>query len=179
MAQVKKGLILINTGNGKGKTTAALGLALRAAGHGLKVLILQFIKGPWKSGELISIKKISQIEIKSLGAGFINFKDGKPAPDNLQIKNSKDSFNYAKEIVAKGAHDIIILDEILNLVSYKLLDLGDLLDLLKNKPEKLTIVLTGNKAHKKLIEIADTVTEMKAVKHAYNKGIKAIKGIEY
>src|SRR4030065_941871 len=176
----KEGLILINTGEGKGKTTAALGMALRAAGHNQKVLIMQFIKGRFDTGEFRIIKKLKPlIEIERLGKGFIRFKDGKPAPTRAQVKNSSESFDYACKKVASGRYDMIILDEIINLMSYGLLKIEDTIDLIKNKPEKLCIVLTGRNAPRELLDIADTVTEMREVKHAFSRGVKARKGIEY
>src|SRR3972149_5387264 len=177
---LKEGLVLINTGEGKGKTTAALGLALRAAGHNQKVLIMQFIKGRFDTGEFRIIKKLKpMIEIERLGKGFIRFKDGKPAPTRAQVKNSSESFEYACKKVASGRYDMIILDEIINLMSYGLLKIEDTIDLIKNKPKKLCIVLTGRNAPRKLLDMADTVTEMREVKHAFYRGIKAKKGIEY
>lgn len=177
---LKEGLVLINTGEGKGKTTAALGLALRAAGHNQKVLIMQFIKGRFDTGEFRIIKKLKpMIEIERLGKGFIRFKDGKPAPTRAQVKNSSESFEYACKKVASGRYDMIILDEIINLMSYGLLKIEDTIDLIKNKPKKLCIVLTGRNAPRKLLDMADTVTEMREVKHAFSRGIKAKKGIEY
>ncbi len=178
--KVRRGLILINTGNGKGKTTAALGLALRAAGSNLRVLILQFIKGPWKSGEVKVIEKLKPlIEIEQLGLGFISFKDGKPVHEEEQLKNAKESFEYACDKINSRQYDMVILDEINNLVSYGLLKVKDVINLLENKPEEIYIVLTGRDAPEEFIDIADTVTEMKEIKHAYNKGIMARKGIEY
>jgi len=176
----KKGLVLINTGNGKGKTTAALGLALRAAGHNFRVLILQFIKGPWKTGEAKIMEKLKPlIEIEQLSRGFIKFKNGKPQPTSQQIDNAIESFRYAREKIYSGKYDMVILDEINNLIDYRLLKVEDVVDLIKNKPKKISIVLTGRNAHYKLVDIADTVTEMKEVKHAFSKGVKARKGIEY
>ena len=177
---ISKGLILINTGNGKGKTTAALGLALRAAGHNLKVLILQFIKGSWKTGEAKIIEKLKPfIEIEQLGKGFINFKNDKPIVTQEQIDNAKKSFKYASDKINSNRYDIVILDEINNLISYGLLKVEDVTSLIKNKPAKLSIVLTGRNAPEELIDIADTVTEMKEIKHVFSGGIKARKGIEY
>ena len=176
----KEGLILINTGEGKGKTTAALGLALRAAGHNQKVLILQFIKGNCNTGEFKIIEKLKPlIEIEQLGKGFIKFKNGMPAPTRVQMENASESFGYTREKVNSGKYDMIILDEIVNLISYGLLKAGDTIDLIKNKPKKLCIVLTGRNAPPELVDLADTVTEMREVKHAFGKGIKARKGIEY
>jgi len=177
---LKEGLVLVNTGEGKGKTTAALGLALRAAGHNQKVLIMQFIKGRFDTGEFRIIKKLKPlIEIEQLGKGFIKFKDGKPAPTSAQVENSSESFEYACKKVASGKYDMIILDEIINLMSYGLLKIEDIINLIKNKPKKLCIVLTGRNAPRELLDIADTVTEMREVKHAFSRGIKARKGIEY
>ncbi|MBL7124121.1 MAG: cob(I)yrinic acid a,c-diamide adenosyltransferase [Actinobacteria bacterium] len=177
---VREGLVLINTGNGKGKTTAALGLALRAAGHNLKVLILQFIKGSWKTGEAKAIEKwIPLIDIEQLGKGFINFKNGKPVISKENIDNARESFKYALDKINSNQYDVVILDEINNLISYGLLRVGDAVSLIKNKPAKLSIILTGRNAPKELIDIADTVTEMKEIKHAFSSDIKAKKGIEY
>ncbi|MBA7509914.1 Corrinoid adenosyltransferase [subsurface metagenome] len=176
----KEGTVLINTGNGKGKTTAALGLALRAAGHNFRVLILQFIKGRWKTGEAKIMGKLKPlIEIEQLGRGFIKFKNGKPQPTSQQIDNAIESFRYAREKIYSGKYDMVILDEINNLIDYGLLKVEDVVDLIKNKPKEISIVLTGRNAHHKLVDIADTVTEMKEVKHAFSNGIKARKGIEY
>lgn len=176
----KKGLVLINTGNGKGKTTAALGLALRAAGHNFRVLILQFIKRRWKTGEAKIMEKLRPlIEIEQLGRGFIKFKNGKTQPTSQQIDNAIESFRYAREKIYSGKYDMVILDEINNLIDYGLLKVEDVVDLIKNKPKEISIVLTGRNAHHKLVDIADTVTEMKEIKHAFSKGIRARKGIEY
>ena len=177
----KEGLVLINTGNGKGKTTAALGLALRAAGHNFKVLILQFIKAPYyRTGEAKIMEKLKHlIEMEQLGRGFIKFKNGKPELTKEQIDNAIESFKYAREKIYSRKYDMVILDEINNLIDYGLLKVEDVVDLIKNKPKKISIVLTGRNAHHKLVDIADTVTEMKEVKHAFSKGIKARKGIEY
>ncbi len=176
----KKGLVIIYTGNGKGKTTAALGLALRAAGHNLKILILQFIKGTLKTGELKAIEKLKPfVEIEQLGEGFIKFKDGKPVATKEQKNNVLKSFRYACGKIMSGLYDIVVLDEINNLIDYNLLDANEVANIIINKPEKLSIILTGRNASKKLIDIADTVTEMKEIKHAFNEGKRARKGIEY
>jgi len=175
----KKGLVLVNTGEGKGKTTAAFGLALRAAGHNLKVLILQFIKGPWVSGEVKACRSIPQIDIEQLGTGFIRFKDGRPIISEKLIGEAKQSIAYAKHKIAGGQYDVIILDEINNMVDYGLVDAGQLVDIIERKPENLILVLTGRNVHPRVASVADTVTEMKEIKHAFASGIKAIKGIEY
>ncbi len=175
-----RGLVLVNTGNGKGKTTAALGLALRAAGHGMKVLILQFIKGAWRTGEEKAIKKfIPNIEIEKLGKGFIEYKDGKPVITEEQLDLAAGAFRHAVQKVNSGIYDVVILDEINNLIFYGLLKVGDLIELIKNKPGKVNLVITGRGAPPELIDIADIVSEIKEIKHSFRKGIKARKGIEF
>lgn len=177
---MERGLVIVNTGSGKGKTTAALGMALRAAGHKQKVLILQFIKSTWKTGEKKMLEKLKPyIRMEQLGMGFVKFEDGRPSISGRERENAARSLAYAEEMVKSGSFDMIILDEINNMVSYGLIEEDDLVKLVKNKPEKLCMVLTGRGAPQKLIDIADTVSEIRDIKHAYRKGIKARKGIEY
>ena len=176
----KDGLVIINTGGGKGKTTAALGLALRAAGHGQKVLILQFIKGAWKTGESKIMKRLGpEIEMEQLGRGFIKFSDGKLRITEKDRKNAEESLKYAQEKINSGKYDMIILDEINNIIAYGLVEEEEVIDLIKERPKRLNLVLTGRGPSDKLIDIADTVSEIREIKHAYSKGIKAKKGIEY
>ena len=174
---MQKGLIIVHTGNGKGKTTAALGLAFRAVGNGLKVCMIQFIKGTWKYGELEAAKKFDNFEIIPMGKGFVNL--GKENPDPEDVKAAKEAFNKGKEAILSNNYDMVILDEINYAISYKLIDVEDVIELLKNKPENVHVVLTGRNAHEKIIDIADLVTEMREIKHPYQKGIKAQKGIEF
>ena len=166
-----KGLILINTGNGKGKTTAALGTAIRAWGDGQKVLILQFIKGGWKYGELNAIQALNKldqrIEIRQMGDGFV-FHNQEEDEETFQKKKA----------LAKEGWDIV-LDEINYAIHFGMLNVDEVLELLNNKPERLNVILTGRYAEPKLIDAADTVTEMTLVKHAFQKGIRARKGIEF
>ena len=176
MNVLKNGLIIVFTGNGKGKTTAAMGQALRAVGQGLKVLMLQFIKGTWDYGELESIKKLDpDFKIKPLGKGFIRSK----LNDNEAIENINQSWEQAEKEILSDNYDMVILDEINYVIDFGLLPVDKILSLLEKKPERLHIVLTGRNAHEKVIEIADLVTEMKEIKHQYSKGIKAQKGIEF
>ncbi len=175
----KKGQVLVNTGDGKGKTTAAFGLALRAAGHNLKVLILQFIKGPWVSGEVKACKNIPQIDIRQLGSGFIRFEGGEPVLDKKLRDEAGSSLAYAKQKIEEAFYDVIILDEINNMVDYGLIDPSQLIDIIDKKPQSLVLVLTGRNAHPGVVALADTVTEMKDIKHAFGVGIRAVKGIEY
>lgn len=175
----KKGQVLVNTGDGKGKTTAALGLALRAAGHNLRVLVLQFIKGPWMSGEVKVCRDMACIDIEQLGSGFIKFEQGKLVIDQKLKKEAEKALAYAKEKIMEGSYDVIVLDEINNMVDYGMIEANQLVKIIEDKPEDLTLVLTGRNADPRVIQAADTVTEMKEVKHAFSKGIKAVKGIEY
>ncbi|MFC1533068.1 cob(I)yrinic acid a,c-diamide adenosyltransferase [Thermodesulfobacteriota bacterium] len=173
-----KGLIIVHTGNGKGKTTAAMGMALRAAGHNHKILMVQFIKGSWSYGELEAVKRLSpNFEILPLGKGFIRFD--KEGPDPEDRKAVIEAWDIFKKRMRSGEFDMIILDEINYALSYNLLDLEDVLVELKTKPEGTHLVLTGRDAHPKIIEIADLATEMKEIKHPFHKGIKAQKGIEF
>ncbi|MCE5329822.1 cob(I)yrinic acid a,c-diamide adenosyltransferase [bacterium] len=176
----KEGLVLINTGNGKGKTTAALGCALRAAGHKKKVLILQFIKGAMNTGELKSLEYLEQfIEIKQLGEGFIKYKDGKPFITDDDRRNARMTFDYSSKRIENSDFGLIILDEIINLLNFNLISIGEIKELINKRPKGSCIILTGSNAPQELIDIADTVTEMKEIKHAFQQGITAKKGIEY
>jgi cob(I)alamin adenosyltransferase len=175
-----KGLVIINTGNGKGKTTAALGCALRSAGHKQKVLILQYIKGNMPTGELNSIEYLKPyVEIFQLGKGFIKYKDGKPFITDKDIQNAKTAFEFSLKKIQNENYDLIILDEIINLLNFNLISLEEIKTLINCKSQNSSIILTGSNASEELIGLADTVTEMKEIKHAFQKGIKAKKGIEY
>ena len=174
-----KGLILVHTGDGKGKTTAGLGLALRAWGSGLRVLILQFIKGGWKYGELEAIERLGQldgrIEIRPLGLGLMRSDEDK----EKHIRAAAEALQESERMMVSGQYDLIIFDEINYAVKFGLISIDDVLALLDKKPEKLHVLLTGRDARPELIERADLVTEMKLVKHPYQQGIKAQKGIEF
>ena len=170
-----RGLVIVHTGDGKGKTTAALGLALRAFGAGLKVLILQFIKGGQTYGELDALKNFSpQIQIKQCGLGFTSQGD-----KSEHKKSAKETLNLARKEILFGEWDLIILDEINYAVKFNLISEAEMLELIKLRPPQLHLLLTGRNATEKLIEIADLVTEMKLVKHPFQVGIKAQRGIEF
>lgn len=175
--QYVHGLVIINTGNGKGKTTAALGLAIRAWGEDLKVLILQFIKGSWKYGELKALAKFfPDIVVKQCGEGFTR-------RGNTDIKIHQEAatkaLKEAKESMLSGKWDMIILDEINYAIDFDLVNIHDVLDLINTKPDNLHLVLTGRNAKPEIIEQANLVTEMKEIKHPFKEGIKAQKGIEF
>ena len=175
---MKKGLIIIFTGKGKGKTTAAMGQALRAVGQGLKVLMLQFIKGTWDYGELKSIKRLEpDFEIQPLGKGFI--RSNSKLDENEAQENVTQSWKQARNEILSDKYDMIILDEINYVISYGLLPVEEVLTLFEEKPDRLHLILTGRDAHQSIVERADLVTEMNEIKHQYSKGIKAQKGIEF
>jgi cob(I)alamin adenosyltransferase len=180
----RRGLILINTGPGKGKTTAALGTALRAIGNGMRVLILQFLKGSWHYGELDSIAALAaspefkgNCQIKQLGRGFVKIGGAETDPEDQRLVD--EAWAEAAAAILSGEWDLIILDEILYTISYGLLSPQTVAEALRKKPEMLHLILTGRNAHPILVELADTVTEMHEVKHAYQKGILAQRGIEF
>lgn len=172
----KRGLIILHTGNGKGKTTAALGLAFRAVGQGMPVFIVQFIKGNWPFGELESAKRFEGLlTIRPMGEGFTwDTKD--PERDR---EKAREAWETGKKAALSGDYRIVIFDEINYVLSYGSLPVPDVIEFLRNKPKDLHVVLTGRDAPAELIEIADLVTEMREVKHPYKKGIKAQKGIEF
>lgn len=176
--QKRKGLILVNTGNGKGKTTAALGMGLRAWGQGMKVLVLQFIKGGWKYGELKAIEKLGpDFEMRQMGEGFIQGADDKSIDEHRHAAG--EALKAAKAEFSNAKYDLIILDEILYAIHYGLVAQKDVLDLLDTKPEKMHVVLTGRNASPEIIARADLVTEMREIKHPYTQNIPAQKGIEF
>jgi cob(I)alamin adenosyltransferase len=174
----RRGLILINTGSGKGKTTAALGTALRAAGCGMKVLVLQFIKGSWHYGELDAAEAFGgDFVIRQMGRGFVKVGGAEPDPEDVRLVQT--AWAEAREAIYSGEWDMVVLDEINYAISYKMLDAAVVAEALRGKPEMVHVILTGRNAHPLLVELADTVTEMREVKHAYQKGILAQRGIEY
>jgi cob(I)alamin adenosyltransferase len=174
----KPGLILINTGNGKGKTTAALGTALRHAGYGRKVLFLQFIKGTWNYGEMDALKLIPNITLVRSGAGFYKILDDK-FPEEVHKKAAAEGLQLAREAVSSGEYTLVVLDEIIYAIGEGLLALADVLDMLKQRRADVSVILTGRGAPPELVELADTVTEMREIKHPFQLGVLALKGIDY
>ncbi len=175
----RRGLIVVITGYGKGKTTSALGMAVRACGHGMKVCIIQFMKGDLYAGEWDGIRKLNcDIELHTTGKGFCGIQ-GNPYPWAEHRANAQDAIDLVREKVASGKFDILILDEINNALKLKLVDLDQVLGILRDKPPLMHLVLTGRDAHPKVIELADTVSEINEIKHAYRQGIEPQPGIDY
>jgi cob(I)alamin adenosyltransferase len=178
LAESRQGLILINTGPGKGKTTAAMGTALRAVGNGLRVLMLQFLKGSWHYGELDAVEAFGgNFVMKQMGRGFVKIGGAEADPEDVRMVET--AWEEAKAAILSGDWDMVILDEINYAIGYKMLDPAKVVETLNARPEMVHVILTGRNAHASLVEIADTVTEMREVKHAYQKGILAQRGIEY
>ena len=176
MPKLERGLVQIYTGDGKGKTSAAFGLALRAIGRGLKVYVIQFIKGGFDYGELYVVDKLPNLTLKAFGRG--SFITEKP-PGKRDFQLAEKALTLAEGIIKCGEYDIVILDEINVALSLKLVKIERVLELIKNKPRHVELVLTGRCAPDEIIEAADLVTEMREIKHPFNKGFQARKGIEY
>jgi cob(I)alamin adenosyltransferase len=191
----RRGLILINTGPGKGKTTAALGTAFRAAGNGMRVLILQFLKGSWHYGELDAAQSLNSavspapgppgqqllvsdnFVIKQLGRGFVKIGGAETDPEDIRMVEA--AWAESAAAILSGDWDLVVLDEINYAIGYHMLAPEAVADVLRRKPEMVHVILTGRNAHPLLVELADTVTEMREIKHAYQKGILAQRGIEF
>lgn len=174
--KTRKGLVIVNTGDGKGKTTAVLGLALRAAGHGMKVCFIQFIKGSWKYGELEAVKRFEDlIDFHVMGNGFTwksdDFEKDKAA--------ARAGWQFAQEALASQRYDMVVLDEFTYLLTYGMIDIEPVLAALANRPAALHVVITGRRAPPALLDAADLATEMRVVKHPLKAGVKAQKGVEF
>lgn len=179
MNERPKGLVLVYTGNGKGKTTAALGMVIRAVGYGWKLCIIQFVKGSWKYGELKGLKLLDQfVELHVIGEGFVGILD-----DTKQFEEhraaAKGGIELALEKISSGAHQIVILDELNVAYDLGLVTEEEIRQLLRARGADQTLVITGRGAPEWLIDAADLVTEMKEIKHPYQKGILAQKGIDW
>lgn len=176
---METGLVIVYTGKGKGKTTAALGMALRAIGHEYKICMIQFIKGSWHYGEMTSSKRLEpEFELTAIGKGFVGIIDDK-TPKEVHQKIAKEAVQIAKEKIQSEKYNIVILDEINYATNLGLVDVNDVLELIKAKPQNVTLVLTGNYAKQEVIDAADLVTEMREIKHPFQKGIRAKKGIDF
>jgi len=174
--RLERGLTQVYTGDGKGKTSAAFGLALRAVGRGLKVYVIQFIKGGFDYGELYVVERLPNFKLKAFGRGkFVT--DVPPTEDDVKL--AREAFELAREVVSGGEYDVVVLDEINVALHLKLIGIDEVVDLIKSKPKHVELVLTGRYVPPEIIELADLVTEMKEVKHPYTKGAPPRKGIEF
>jgi cob(I)alamin adenosyltransferase len=169
-----RGLILVNTGNGKGKSTAAFGVAMRAIGQGLTVSIIQFIKGKWKTGEMQAAERLG-LELVPMGKGF-TWESKDIEEDKAMMR---DAWRVASEKILSGHHDLIILDEINYVLGYGYVAVDEVIRTLKARPSHVHVILTGRNAPEEIIAIADCVTEMREIKHPYRSGIAAQKGIDF
>ena len=175
----EKGLTIVYTGKGKGKTTAALGLALRASGYEKKICMIQFIKGSWHYGEMDSSRKLEpNFEMVAVGKGFVGIMDDK-SPKEDHEKIAKEAMKISDERIQSEKYDIVILDEINYAVNLGLINVEDVIKLVNNKPDFVDLILTGNYAREEVMKIADLVTEMKEIKHPFQKGVRAKEGIDF
>ena len=178
---VEKGLLIVHTGKGKGKSTAAFGLVVRAVGNGMKVGVVQYVKGKWQTGERGVLEKFpEQVEIRTMGEGF-TWETQDRARD---IQAAESAWEVSKQMIdaSRGddpKYDMVLLDELNIVLRYDYLDLAEVVEFLSNKPEMLHVIVTGRNAKPELIEAADLVTEMTMVKHPFRAGVKAQKGIEF
>lgn len=173
---IEKGLLIVHTGKGKGKSTAAMGLATRAIGNGMKVGIVQFVKGVWETGERVVLDRFPELcTIKAMGEGFTWDTQDR----QRDIAAAQSAWDYAKALIADPSYKMVILDELNIVLRYDYLPLNDVLETLQNKPKDLHVVVTGRNAKEPLIEIADLVTEMTQIKHPFRSGVKAQIGIEF
>ncbi len=173
--EYRHGLVIVNTGTGKGKSTAAFGTALRAAGNGMRVIVVQFIKGTWKTGEREAFSRFANVEFRPMGEGFT--WDTKDRERDTLVAG--EAWSYARERILSGEIDLIVLDEILYALDYGYLAIADILAALRARPDHVHVILTGRNATPELIELANLVTEMREIKHPYKTGIKAQRGIEW
>ena len=173
------GLTIVYTGKGKGKTTAALGIALRATGYEKKICMIQFIKGSWHYGEMDSSKKLGPgFEMIAAGKGFVGIIDDK-SPKQVHKKVAAEAIKISNEKIQSKNYDIVILDEINYAVNLNLISVNDVLDIIKSKPQNVDLILTGNYAKDEVISAADLVTEMREIKHPFQHGVPAKKGIDF
>lgn len=172
------GLVIVLTGDGKGKTTSALGIALRAVGRGMRVVMIRFIKGPMATGEMESVKRLApEFELRRFGAGFIYPERGGPTPKDMAV--AREGFEFARKALTSGEYQLVILDEINNAVKLGLFSPQEVVDLVKAREPEVHVVLTGRDATPEILDLADTATEMRFIKHHYGKGRPAVPGIEY
>ena len=170
-----QGRVIVHTGDGKGKTTAAFGAVLRASGHGLKIAVVQFIKGTWDYGEAKALATFKNVELTRIGSGFTWMAEDPGEPRAL----AEEAWKLSRELALSDRYDLLVLDELNCAMAEGYVPVRDVLELLREKPVRLSVIVTGRGAPPELMEVADTVTEMRCVKHAYDQGIPARRGIEY
>ncbi|MDH5696566.1 MAG: cob(I)yrinic acid a,c-diamide adenosyltransferase [Dehalococcoidia bacterium] len=173
---LRRGLVQVFTGDGKGKTSAAIGAVIRALGHGLRVYIVYFMKGDYPYGERSILSQLSNVTMASFGSkGFIDPTNIKPE----EKEQAKRALVAAREAMLSGSYDLVVLDEVNLAAAWKLIELDDVVRLIDDKPKDVELILTGRRANTQLIKLADLVTEMLKIKHPYDEGVTARKGIEY
>jgi cob(I)alamin adenosyltransferase len=174
---IEKGLIVVNTGKGKGKSTAAFGMVFRALGHGMPVAIVQFVKGKWQTGERVALEKFGElVSINTMGEGFT----WETQDRQRDLKAARAAWDRAKALIAAGKHKLVLLDELNIVLRYDYLPVDEVVAFLRDeKPRDVHVIVTGRNASDALIEIADLVTEMEMVKHPFRSGVKAQRGIEF
>jgi cob(I)alamin adenosyltransferase len=170
-----RGRVIVYTGDGKGKTTAAFGAVVRAAGHGLKVAVVQFIKGTWDYGETKALASLENVEITRMGSGFTWMAEDPSEPRAL----AEEAWKLSRDLALSDRYDLLVLDELNCAISEGYISAQDVLGLLRERPVRLSVIVTGRNAPTGLVEFADTVTEMLCVKHAFDQGVPARRGIEY
>jgi cob(I)alamin adenosyltransferase len=170
-----EGLVIVYTGNGKGKTTAALGLVMRALGRDLAVAVVQFIKGKWKTGERDFCEKLPGLTFLVMGRGFTWESDDLSRDKQAAVQ----AWQAAAQLISDGKHAVVVLDELTYVLNYSFVALADVLEVLRNRPAHVSVVVTGRNAPDELCALADLVTEMKSLKHPFDKGKKALPGIDY
>jgi len=176
LAKFNRGVVMVLTGDGKGKTTAAVGQALRALGHGRKVFMIQFMKGR-KYGEVLAVEKaFPEFIIRQSGLDSFVMRDN-PAPIDIEL--AREGLKLARQVVASGEYDLVILDEINVALDFKLVPLAEVVEMIENKPAALDLILTGRYAPQEILALADTVSDIREVRHHYTKGIKERAGMEY
>ncbi|MDN4503076.1 cob(I)yrinic acid a,c-diamide adenosyltransferase [Alteromonadaceae bacterium BrNp21-10] len=173
-AQQEKGILIVLTGNGKGKSTSGFGTVTRAVGHGLKASVVQYVKGTWPCGERDLLEKLG-VEFHVMGTGFTWETQDK----TTDIAAAKKAWEFTKQCLQDPSIDLLLLDEITYMLSYKYLDVDEVVAALSARPTQQNVVITGRACHRSVIEIADTVSEVRPIKHAFDDGIKAQKGIDW
>jgi len=175
----RKGLVLVITGEGKGKTTSCLGMAVRAVGYGMKVLMIQFIKGSLHYGELDGAKRLApEFELVPMGKGFVGIR-GDSLPFSEHVEAARQALSAARERMLSGKYDVVILDEVNVAVHLGLLDVSEVTAVIREKPENVHLILSGRHAREEVMELANLVSEVRNIKHPFDQGIEAEKGIDY